>query len=433
MKVRIRTWMLFGLALLMAGQAFGQRETIDRIVAVVGDQVVLASELSSQIQLVALQTRRNPRTEAELLRFQEEILDQMISDQLFLLAAREDTLIVVRTEEIDRALEEQVARISGNFDSYDQFMEALAAEGLTLRDLKKKYRSDVENQLLKQRFIQSKLYTVSVSKKEVEEFFNLFQDSIPAQPEAVQLAHILLGVEPASHVEDSVKQLATELRQRILDGADFAVISSQYSSGASGAAGGELGYVAREDVVPEFARAAFNLSVGDISGVIRTQFGYHVIKCEGKRDAKLRLRHILLAVPPSPEDTVRAYQLADSLLNAANDGEDFPMMAKTYSVDNDTRATGGELGWFATQQLPPEFTEAVTGWTQPGEIRGPITTLYGIHLVKLLEYQPEKKYTLENDFDRIKDLARQDKTGQMLDDWIEELKEKTYIKKNLQP
>lgn len=415
------------LIAVLAGSVFGQRETVDRIVAVVGKEVILASELASQIQLVALQTGRQPRTETELEQFQSEILEQMISDRLFLIAAREDTSIAVRQEEIDEALDEQVARISQNFDTYDDFLAAVADEGLTVRDLRKKYRSDVENQLLKQRFIQRKLYTVSVSKREVEEFYNKFKDSIPSQPEAVRLAHILLAYEPSARVEDSAKQLAVDLRQRILDGADFAAISSRYSSAGAGVDGGDLGYLAREDVVPEFARAAFALSVGDISGVIRTQFGYHVIKCEERKGDHLKLRHVLLAVPPSKEDTLITGQLADSLIEAARGGSDFQVLAKAFSADDDTRAQGGELGWFAVAQLPPEFASHVVGWDSPGELKGPVASRSGLHILKLLDYQPKKTYDLEEDFDKIKQLARQDKTGRTVDEWILELKDKTYI------
>ncbi|MCK4574582.1 MAG: peptidylprolyl isomerase, partial [candidate division Zixibacteria bacterium] len=96
-------------------------------------------------------------------------------------------------------------------------------------------------------------------------------------------------------------------------------------------------------------------------------------------------------------------------------------------------AKGGELGWFATQQLPPAFAEAAAGWDHPGEIKGPITTQYGIHILRLLDHQAEKSFTIDEDFDRIKELARQDKTGKMIDDWIEKLKEKTYIKTSLNP
>ncbi len=421
------TVLVLATPMLLAGAVLAQGEMIDKIVAVVGDEVILASELVSQLQLVSLQSGIRPRNQAELDSLQSDILEQMISDRLFLLAAREDTSIAVRPEEVDAALDEQVSRISQNFGSYDEFQAALTAEGLTVRELKKRYRNDIENQILKQRYIQKRLSTVSVSRQEVIEFYDNFRDSIPNQPEAVKLAHVLLEIQPSAGLEDSVREYVSELRQQILDGADFAVISSQYSTGGAGLNGGDLGYVSRADVVPEFARPAFNLAVGDISGVVRTRFGYHVIKCEGKKEDRLHLRHLLVEVKPAAEDTTRAYQLADSLLNAARAGEDFEQIAKAFSTDDETRAQGGELGWFATAQLPPEFADIVTGWTTPGEYRGPVATQYGLHLLKLLDYQAERKYTLEDDFDRIKELARQDKTGRLVDTWIAEFKKETYI------
>jgi len=295
-----------------------------------------------------------------------------------------------------------------------------------LREYRKKSRPDIENQLLKNRLIQQKLYSVSVSRQEVVEFYDRFKDSIPVQPEAVRIAHILLGWKPSQSIEDSVKALASELRQAILDGADFAAVSAQWSSFGAGAGGGDLGYISREDVVPEFARAAFNLSVGDISGVIRTQFGYHVIKCDGKRDERLKLRHILLGVLPSKEDSARTVTLADSLLKAVRNGEDFAELAKEYSVDNATRAQGGELGWIATAQMPAEIAPYVSGWDTPGEYRGPVETSEGVHVLELLDYSPEKKYNLDDDFDQVKELARQDKTGKLVDEWIAELRVTTY-------
>ncbi len=416
------------LFLIIATTSFAQREVVDKIMAVVGDEIILVSEFANQLQLVALQTQRKPRTEAEVKKFQEEVLEQMVSDRMFLLAAKEDTSLTIRDEEIEQMLEEQVSRISQNYETYDDFIKALNDEGLTLRELKKKYRLDVENQLLKQRFIQQKLYSIAVSRHEVEEFYSKFKDSIPSQPEAVKLAHILLTVKPSQHVLDSVQNRMKELRQMVLDGADFAVVATNYASEGAGSNGGDLGYLSKTDVVPEFSRAAFSLSVGDISGVIKTQFGYHVIKCEGIKNDKYKLRHILLTVTPSAEDSLAIKQLADSLIQAARSGEDFAQMAKTYSDDNDTRAQGGELGWFASSQMPPEFADAVSGWKEIDDIRGPVVSRYGLHILKLLDYQEGRTYTLEDDFDQIKELAKQDKTGQVVDKWIEELKKITYIK-----
>ncbi len=424
--------LMFGLALLMiTSSVHAQRETVDKIVAVVGDQVILASELAGQIQFTALQTNRQPKTESEVEQFQAEVLDQMISDQLFLIAARKDTSLSIREDEVDMALDERVASISQNFANQQDFLDALAAEGITWRELRKRFRDEVRNQLLKQRYIQRKLSSVSISRHEVEEFYREFRDSIPSQQEAVKLAHVLLTIQPSSEVEDSVKQLATDLRRKIIDGADFAEISSEYSSMGAGENGGDLGWISRDEVVDEFARAAFQLKTGDISGVVRTPFGYHIIKCEARRNDELKLRHVLLTVLPTAEDTGRVIRLADSLIAELRNGGSFEEITRIFSADDETRIKGGELGWFALSNMPPEFAEAVAGWTTPGEYRGPVLTRFGVHIFKLLDYQPEKEYTLEDDYDTIKELARQDKTGRYVDKWIEKIKEETFIERRL--
>lgn len=429
---RIITVML-AVLLVAASIAVGQREVVDRIIAIVGDEVILASELGSQVQWYVFQSEQQPQTQAEIEALQLKILDQMASDRLFLIAAKDDTSITVRPEEIDQSLNERIAAITANFPSHDDFLQALADEGLSLRDLKRKFRSEVENQLLKQRFVQRRLHSVSVSRREVETFFEVFKDSIPDQPEAVKLGHILLPIVPSSEAEDSVKALAEQLRKEILDGGDFAAISTQHSSLGAGANGGDLGYVSASDVVEEFARAAFQLDVGDISGVVRTEFGYHIIRCEEKRGEQAHLRHVLLAVNPSAADTSRAAGLADSLIGAIQTGESFEESAKIFSIDDETRAKGGELGWFALIDLPPEFQTYVVGWHTVDELRGPVVSQFGLHILKLLEYQPTHSFSLEDDFDRIKELARQDKTGRIVDEWVEDLKKTTYIKYQLEP
>jgi peptidyl-prolyl cis-trans isomerase SurA len=275
--------------------------------------------------------------------------------------------------------------------------------------------------------IHPRLYTVSVSKHEVEEFYHKFKDSLPTQPEAVRLAHILLRIVPSQRVDDSVKALATKLRQRILNGADFATISSQYSSMGAGVNGGDIGYVAREDVGPEFGRAAFSLGSNEISGVIRTEYGYQIVRNEGKRENRLKLRHILLAVEPSAGDTTAIFRVADSLIKEARNGGNFEELAKSFSDDNNTRASGGEMGWFAVNEMPASFAEAVAGWSEVGSYKGPVMSQDGIHILKLLEYNPPKTYTLENDFDQVKELARQDKTGKLVDKWLADIKKKSFI------
>jgi peptidyl-prolyl cis-trans isomerase SurA len=409
----------------------GDRQPLDKIAAVVGSEIILGSELAGQMQLVALQSGQRPKTEEEMKKLQREVLEQMVSDQLLLQEAKKDTSIHVRPEEVEKSLEEQVQRVSSRFKTNGEFLDALAAEGMTLRDLQNKYRDELQNQLVKQRYVQKKLSSVSVSRHEVEEFYAKFKDSIPAQPEAIRLAHILLKFSPSKKVEDSVRAFVNDLRQKVINGADFGAISTQYSSPGVAPDSGLLGFVARDDLVPEFARAAWALQDGDISGVVRTQFGYHVIKCEARRGEKLKLRHLLVMVSPSAQDTADIHRLADSLLTVLRGGADFAELAKTWSTDDESRTKGGELGWFALKQMPSDFAVAVTDWKTPNEYRGPVQSPNGLHILKLLEYQEERRFALPEDFDKLKELARQEKSGRLVEKWVASIKARSFVEYRL--
>ena len=281
-----------------AASLFAQPESIESIVAIVGREPIMASELAAQMQMVAIQQGLRPETQEEVDRLKEDILDQMISERLFLIEARKDTSIKVLPEEIEQAENDHIARISSQFESEEAFLAQLGREGMTLRSFKKRLRPDIENQLLKQRLISMKLAKISMSKQEVYDFYEKYRDSIPPQPEAVRLAHILITFQPSQATEDSVRNQAEAVRQNASAGVDFATLAATYSAGPTAMTGGDLGFISPDDVVPEFGRVAFNLSPGDISGPVRTQYGYHIIKCEEVSGRTARFRHILFEVNP---------------------------------------------------------------------------------------------------------------------------------------
>lgn len=424
-----RIIILVGLlaTMLPAASIIGATEPVERIVAVVGREPIMASELAAQIQLIAIQQGLRPETEKELEKLQKDILDQMISERLFLIEARKDTSIRVSQEEIDQAIEDHIARVSEQFDSQDQFLNQLAAEGLTLRSFRKKLRPEVENQLLKQRLIARKLSEISLSRQEVMEFYEQFKDSLPNQPEAVRLAHILITFQSSQKTVDSIRQIAEKVRENAAAGADFATLAITYSSGPTALSGGDLGMISRNDVVDEFGRAAFALAPGDISGIVRTQFGLHIIKCEEIAGNQGRFRHILFEIEPTPADSLLSYRLVDSLMNEIGSGADFRELAKIYSADDESRKQGGELGWFALADLPPSFVEALEKIPEGDSLYGPVESEYGLHILKKLDYQEGRVLTFEDDYDQIKEMARQSKTGEFVDGWLEEIKEKTYV------
>jgi peptidyl-prolyl cis-trans isomerase SurA len=412
---------------LAAPFIFAEQEPIESIVAIVGREPIMASELAAQIQMVAIQQGLRPETQEEIDRLKADILDQMISERLFLIQARKDTSIKVIPEEIEQAENEQIARIASQFDSEEAFLEQLSREGLTLRSFKKRLRPDIENQLLKQRLINQKLSRISISKQEVLEFYDKYKDSIPPQPEAVRLAHILITFQPSQTTEDSVRQAAEEIRQNAAAGADFATLAATYSEGPTALTGGDLGFISSDDVVPEFGRVAFNLSPGDISGPVRTQYGYHIIKCEEVQGRRARFRHILFEVNPTAQDSALSYLLVDSLTREIENGADFKELAKVYSADNDSRKQGGELGWFAIENLPPTFIEALDSMVNIDDIHSPVPSEFGLHILKKLDWQEGRVLTPETDFDKIRDMARQSKTGEFVDKWLKEIRENTYV------
>jgi len=401
-------------------------EPIEGIIAVVGGDPIMISELAAQMQMVAIQQGIKPQSQEEVDRFQQDILNQMISERLFLAEARKDTSIRVSADEIEQTLEEHIAKTASQFPSEDQFLQQLAAEGLTLHTFKKQLRPEIENQLMKQRLVGSKLASVSVSRQEVFDFYENFKDSIPIQPEAIRLAHILITFQPSGATEDSVLKLAEKVRTNVVAGADFATVAATHSSGPSALNGGDLGFVSRGDVVDEFGRVAFNLSPGDVSGAVRTQFGYHIIKCEEIKGKKAHLRHILFDVSPTAFDSALSYQLVDSLVNEINQGTDFKELAKIFSADDDSRRQGGELGWFSITDLPAGFATVLDKLTENDAVYGPALSEYGLHILKRLDRTEEKSLNPESDFDQIREMARQMKSSEMVDKWLAEIKERTY-------
>ncbi|UCD94973.1 MAG: peptidylprolyl isomerase [Candidatus Zixiibacteriota bacterium] len=411
----------------MATHIFAEQEPIESIVAVVGREPIMASELAAQIQLVAIQQGLRPETQEDIEKLKEDVLEQMISERLFLIEARKDTSIKVLPEEVEQAQNDHIARISSQFESEEAFLTQLGREGLTLRSFKKRLKPDIENQLLKQRLISKKLSKISISKKEVLEFYELYKDSIPPQPEAVRLAHILITFQPSQATENSVLEAAEKVRQNAAAGADFATLAATYSAGPTAMTGGDLGFISADDVVPEFGRVAFNLSPGDISGPVRTQYGYHIIKCVEVSGKRARFLHILFEVNPTSQDSALSYQLIDSLNREIENGADFKELAKVYSADNDSRKQGGELGWFAIENLPPSFIDALDSMVNIDDIYSPVLSEFGLHILKKLDWQEGRVLTPENDFDQVREMARQSKTGEFVDKWLKEIREKTYV------
>jgi peptidyl-prolyl cis-trans isomerase SurA len=401
------------------------QQVLDRIVAVVGDQIILQSELDMQLQIYLNQTGTELKSPTQESQLKRELLDQMINDKLLLLAAKKDTTIQVTSQEVEDAVKEQMTKVKSEFTE-EAFKEQLKAEGLTESELKKKYREQLGNQMMIDRLISSKLSKVSVSTKEVKDFYQTYKDSIPDQPDAVKLSHILLEIKTSPETLDSVRKVGEGILERAKKGEDFAKLASWYSDDPTGKEGGDLGFFKKGDMIPKFEQVAFALKPGEISDVVQTDLGFHIIKVEEKRDDQVHARHILLLVYPSRRDTLKVEELADSLYHLLLEGADFADLAKQFSADEESRKKGGELGWYPVEQMTPEFKEGVKDLSI-GQISPPLKSQFGIHILKVLDRKEQRKVTLEDDWDAIKDMVRRQKTNELVTTWVEKLRQDTYV------
>jgi peptidyl-prolyl cis-trans isomerase SurA len=419
---------VIALILFLSGSVHG--EILDRVVAVVDKEIILLSELEAQLQLYSIQTRTNLSDEAVRDSLRHELLDRMIEDKVLLVKAERDTSISITNKEVDEALTAQIERIKAQFPSEDAFQEQLRSEGLTLKGLRDQYRDEVRNQILKDMLIQSRLVGVRVSSGEVKRFYEANKDSLPEKPAGVRLAHILLDTQPGQATRDSLLQYAVLIRQKAVGGEDFALLARTYSDDPSGSEGGDLGWFSRGEMVPEFEDAAFGLQAGQLSEVVETQFGFHIIKGTGRKGDRVRASHILVRVIPSEEDLALKLILADSLYQLIIDGMDLAELAKTHSDDENSRDSGGELGWYAAGDLLPEFIEALTD-LEIGQVSKPLKSEFGYHLIRLEEKRPSSPIDLDEDYDTLEEMAKRDKTRRQLEEMLNRTSAELYIDKRL--
>ncbi len=421
----VRPFLLLPLLLAFSGEA----ETLDRIVAVVGSEAITERELRSQVLLYQAQLGLSP-SEAEVEELGREVLESMIENRILLVEAEKETLEVDR-EEVDKAMEDAIREIRERFSTEEDFQNELEKEGMSLRDLKERYREEVKRSLLVQKLVQKRLAPkVSVTHLEVERFYRDNPDSIPSQPEAVSLAHILIPILPSEQAERKAQEKVQEILSALEAGVSFSHLAEVRSEDSgSKDKGGDLGYFGRGEMVPEFEQASFSLQVGEITAV-RSRFGYHVIRCEDKRENEVRARHILVRVPISRSDTLRAKEVAEEVRAKAASGEDFSALVSEYSQDPSTKDRGGELGLFSLEELPPPFDEVVKD-LGPGQTGGPILSEFGYHIVKVVEKTEARTPTLEEMRDRLKAYLTQRKMAEEYEKWMEKLRQQVYVENRL--
>ena len=402
-------------------------QVLDRIMAIVDDDIILESEVTQAAFYMSMQfgidVQKNP---AEFENLRKEALTSLIHQKLLLIQADKDT-VKVDERQIDAQLQQQMQSIIQQLGGEEKVEETF---GKPLTKVRKYYRDEIEKNYRISVVREQKLAKLVVSRREVEEFFKTKRDSIGTMKETVDISHILVEAKPGEKARLAAMEKISEIRNSILAGEDFATLARQFSEDPGSAQrGGDLGFMARSDFVREFAEAAFALNPGEISAVIESQFGFHIIRLEEKRGDKIHTRHILIAPKPTYEDEVASAELIKKIAEELKNNANFEDYVAKYSDDASTKTNQGHLGVFEIDQLretAKEFTFALAG-VQVGEYADPVKTQYGFHILRLNNRTQPRPLDLEKDWTRIEAMALDFKKRQAFNQLLEEIKNTVFI------
>jgi len=421
------------IALSALSNLSAQGEILDKIIAVVDREIILQSDIEEQFRLVEAQQGNVP-PEARCL-----IADQLLVKSLLLAQAEKDS-IEVGEEEVDQQINSRVdyilSMMNGDIEQFEKYYE------MSVLELKEKYRRDMKAQLLSDRMQSMIVQDVSVTPSEVRDFFhNVPADSLPYFSAEVELSELV--VKPA--INDEERQAAldeiTELRRQVVeDGESFSKLAESNSDDPGSAKqGGSLGWVKRGQMVPEFEAALFRLKNKDISPVVKTEFGYHIIQAVERRGNTVFARHILAKPEITFDDTQKAKEKLDSIrMLIVNDSISFTRAVKMFSEDEESKNNAGMLinpqtgtTLYTVGDLPTEIYFAVDEM-KVGDISEPLEYYDArgeVHyrIINMRSYTEPHKANLEDDYAKIQKAAVEQKKAAYMSDWIDKTATKTYM------
>jgi peptidyl-prolyl cis-trans isomerase SurA len=416
---------LGALVVLAAAAAFAARPS-DSIVAAVGDQLILSSELSQAVTFMRLS---QPDTTLSDSALEDAALGRLIDDLVLEEQARRES-VEVEASDIAAEVDANIAAVRERFGDEERFKAALAAEGYTERALRQRYEEDSRRKLLARKLMDKEgLTQIYISPGEAERFYNENRDSIARVPGRVTLAHILIPFTPGPAADSVGQRRMTEVLDVLARGGDFATVASSFSDDKKTAVqGGDRGWVELADLPPELMIVFSQLKAGQTSPPFPTREGYMTVKLEDKTPDRVRFREILIHVPVTRADTIRARNLAAAVRRKALEGVPFDSLARQYSQDPATADSGGRLGEFMVAGLAPPFDKVVAA-LDSGDLSEPVFTEHGFHIVKVLSRQPERTLSYLELQDNIRNYLYQQKLGERLDAYLDRVRGKVYVKR----
>ncbi|MBQ4399158.1 MAG: peptidylprolyl isomerase [Bacteroidales bacterium] len=440
-----RNWIIIALLFLALPMMAQNREpqVVDKVVAVVGKNIILQSDIENQY----IQYRLQGMAEGTGQEVRTRILEDLMLQKLMLNQAEMDS-ITVTDDQVETQMDQRIRYFVSRLGSQEKMEEQF---GKSMSEIKDEVRHAVKDQMLQEQVQMKIMENVVVTPKEVRSFYNdIPKDSLPTIQPSYEIVQIVKRPPVSIDEKLQVKDRLYQIRKRILDGeSSFSTMAVLYSEDPGSARqGGELGFAGKGVYATEFENVAFNLRDGEISDVVETQFGFHIIQLIERKGETINCRHILLTAKVPVEALERAQNQLDSVARLIRNGDmTFEEACKKYS-DDDSKSNGGYLtnagtggNWLSMQDLQelensyPEYKNLafVISRLEVGELSDPVPMTTNenndaFRLVMVKRKTEAHQANLKDDYSLIQNWAMGQKRQEAIGKWVKDKAAKAYIR-----
>jgi peptidyl-prolyl cis-trans isomerase SurA len=420
---RILFTLLVCVSLLFALEDEREPVLLESIVAVVDGKVVLRSDLMMQLYQHQAAPGFMQLPEREQM---TRVLDRIIEEKVLLSRVSRDSIAVEEaelTQRVDMHIKNLAARQGASVAALERAIKEQL--GITMVQYRERIMERFKEDMQLSRIRQKHIGIISPTRKEVEEFYAVYKDSIPRQYDCLLFSTISIPVEPSRQISDSVKRVAIAIIDSLDRGVHWAVLAKNHSQDHSG---DTSGYLRRGSGEPDYERAAMRLSIGQWTDQpILTKDGWNIIRLLGKRDDGTNTARILLKVNPSQADSLNALRKLDSLKNEIESGKiSFAKAAERFSNDRETSYRGGSFGWQERREISPEHSRIVSSLSL-GETSKPEIMDGSYRIFRLDSEAQIREYNLEEDYSIIENITATYMSNRRLQSLIDQWRNEVYI------
>lgn len=426
------TFALLGAAApLFAQQPASVGEVADRIVAVVGDSIVLKSD----IDLEMLQMQQAGAPVGDSVRTFASIVERRVGELVLLQAALRDTSIHITDEQTSAEVQREIDARRRQFGTDAQFQAALAQAGMTQDELRRSISQEISGRVLLREYIQKvsrDRHPPPVSDADVRKYFEENKATFGARPATVTFTQVVIAPKASDSARATARTKAGEALAKLRQGADFETTAKQYSEDPSTRErGGDLGWFRSGTMVREFDQVAFALRPGEFSGIVETSFGFHIIKVEKMRGAERQARHILIIPTVTADDAERMRSYANEIAEQVRAGAKIDSLVRAVGDPNEQ----SRIGPYPQDRLPAPYNTELANVTN-GSVVGPIDLAGAggaskFAIVKVTDVRPAGEFSLDDASFR-EDLRATLQQNTLVDELIRDLRKRTLVEYRLQ-